>query len=699
MKNIKLIIAALISFAALSCEKVETTTTNPETNPEDGLVTLTLSTGEATKTHISNVTDANGVTEIHWDEGDRLKVFSNYVITDALGDEADEFEYSMPQNYKPEGKRAKFYGKIRYNTTRIWAVYPYEAATGATYKGNLSVAIPVTQTPNPGSFQNKCNISVAAANITKNSSLNATGSYDLTEEALVTFNNVCSLLKFNVPSGINNIKSVTILTDRDIAGEMSIDYSKDSPVITKIEGSTNITMTADKAFAANADYYFVLAPVAISELSIYVNTTDNKQYAATRTFSTPLQLNAGEYKSIGTLNLQKMPSFGVDFDVNVDDNGVLNGTDIVFTFPSDIVSNLRFTVSHADGSFVRTINVDKPKLNESNQYISSCLDESVASDLPYLPKGKYTVSGTYDSAGGAASVSGLSFEITANDIPDFTVGSFDASTTYNKYVNEGASVANTYTSDGNTIWVTADDVAISDKILKNANYKDMLQVQFATSPNGNNYSANLADGLDVTLSNQKVGEYTSPSYVFNGKKVTFSAKTCYVTGLPHKAAPPKNSGNQAWSDNMSVGGFSLGVSWGESSISITPDVQSVGLAPSIFSPEFYSPGNLPVNIYVLSDLETKYKKKGYTALSPAYEYVAKVVCSVGDSILGEKSGKTGLTDGDRFSAKTHTEGNVVINKDFSLTAGTSQIKIYNNGSASISQYPKVYVKNVELVYR
>ena len=697
MKNIKLIIAALASFAALSCEKVETTTTNPETNPEDGLVTLTISTGESTKTHISNVTDANGVTEIHWDEGDRLKVFSNYVITDALGDEADEFEYSMPQNYKPEGKRAKFYGKIRYNTTRIWAVYPYEAATGATYKGNLSVAIPVTQTPNPGSFQNKCNISVAAANITKNSSLNATGSYDLTEEALVTFNNVCSLLKFNVPSGINNIKSVTILTDRDIAGEMSIDYSGTIPAFGGIaNGSKSISMTAAGTFADGRDYYFVLAPVAISELSIFVNTTDNKQYAATRTFSTPLQLNAGEYKSLGNLNLTNMPSFGVDFDIQ-DDNGYLNGTDVIFTFPNDNVSNLKLTVSK-DGTIVRNIDVSQPKLNDSNKYVSSCLNETVEG-WPYLPKGTYTVSGTYDTEGGAASVNNITFEI--NTDPNFTVGSFDASTTYNKYVNEGASVANTYTSDGNTIWVTADDVAISDKILKNANYKDMLQVQFATSPNGNNYSANLADGLDVTLSNQKVGKYTSPSYVFDGKKLTFSAKTCYVTGLPHKAAPPKNSGNQAWSDNMSAGGFSagLGVSWGGSSISITPDVQSLGLAPSIFSPEFYSPGNLPVNIYVLSDLETKYKKKGYTALSPAYEYVAKVVCSVGDSILGEKSGKTGLTDGDRHNPKTHTEGDVVINNAFSLTAGTSQIKIYNNGSASISQYPKVYVKNVELVYR
>ena len=544
MKNIKLIIAALASFAALSCEKVDTSSTTPVSDSEDGLVTLTISTGESTKTHISNVTDANGVTEIHWDEGDRLKVFSNYVITDAFGDEADEFEYSMPQNYKPEGKRAKFYGKIRYNTTRIWAVYPYEAATGATYKGNLSVAIPVTQTPNPGSFQNKCNISVAAANITKNSSLNATGSYDLTEEALVTFNNVCSLLKFNVPSGINNIKSVTILTDRDIAGEMSIDYSGAIPAFGGIaNGSKSISMTAAETFADGRDYYFVLAPVAISELSIFVNTTDNKQYAATRTFSTPLQLNAGEYKSLGNLNLTNMPSFGVDFDIQ-DDNGYLNGTDVIFSFPSDNISNLYLTVTKKGGSVVRTIKVDGPvKLNEHNQYISSYANETV-STWPYLPKGNYTVSGSYTTEAGDVSVSNVALVI--NTDPNFTVGSFEAYTSYTKYTSEtSTAVADANACDGASIYVNASNVSISDKILKNSNYKDMIQVQFVAPAQGY-VVANLTNGLTATLTNQQYGEYKSPSYIFDVKAVTFSELSCHVTGIPYALNPGANDTVAPW---------------------------------------------------------------------------------------------------------------------------------------------------------
>ena len=575
MKNIKLIIAALVSFAALSCEKVETTTTNPETNPEDGLVTLTISTGESTKTHISNVTDANGVTEIHWDEGDRLKVFSNYVITDALGDEADEFEYSMPQNYKPEGKRAKFYGKIRYNTTRIWAVYPYEAATGATYKGNLSVAIPVTQTPNPGSFQNKCNISVAAANITKNSSLNATGSYDLTEEALVTFNNVCSLLKFNVPSGINNIKSVTILTDRDIAGELSIDYSGTIPAFGGIaNGSKSISMTAAETFADGRDYYFVLAPVAISELSIFVNTTDNKQYAATRTFSDPLQLNAGEYKSLGNLNLTNMPSFGVDFDIQ-DDNGYLKGTDVIFTFPNDNVSNLKLTVSK-DGTIVRNIDVSQPKLNDSNKYVSSCLNETVEG-WPYLPKGTYTVSGTYDTEGGAASVNNITFEI--NTDPNFTVGSFDAYTSYTKYQSGAVGVANGLS--GSSIYVTASNVGISENILKNSNYIGLIKVEFATRPASNYGSVNLDNGIAATLTNQQYGEYKSPSYIFDGKSIPFAGVSCDVTGIPYYLSKTSNDSINKWEGKGTADVFS----WtGGNGMVLGPLMGAITVAKSFWIP-------------------------------------------------------------------------------------------------------------------
>ena len=182
-------------------------------------------------------------------------------------------------------------------------------------------------------------------------------------------------------------------------------------------------------FTAGKDYYFVLAPVAISELSIFVNTTDNKQYAATKRFVEPMQLYAGKYKSLGTLNIDNMPSFGVDFDIQ-DEGGFLNGTDVIFTFPNAHISNVSLTISNSNKIAVRTINVANPELNNENQYTSSCTTNPT---WPYLPKGTYTVSGTYETEGGTASVNNITFVIDTD--PNFTVGSFDAYTSYTKYTS------------------------------------------------------------------------------------------------------------------------------------------------------------------------------------------------------------------------------------------------------------------------
>ena len=451
----------------------------------------------------------------------------------------------MPDGFSPTGNYAKFEGKVVVGTNKVWAVYPSELASGATDTGVLQVKLPSTQNPYNGethSFSQNLNISVATAPVNLEYELGLTQRPVVSEN--MTFYNTCALVKFTIPSGITNIKNVTVSTDQDIVGDMTIDYSGTIPAFGGIaNGSKSISMTAAETFADGRDYYFVLAPVAISKLSIYVNTTDNKQYAATQTFTTPYQLVAGKYISLGKLNINNMPSFGVDFDIQ-DDNGYLNGTDVIFSFPSNKISNLNLTISKEGGSAVRTINVDGPvTLNEYNQYISSYANETV-STWPYLPKGTYTVSGTYDTEGGAASVNNITFEI--NTDPNFTVGSFEAYTSYTKYTSKtSTAVADANACDGASIYVNASNVSISDKILKNEKYSDLIQIKFVAPAQGYGV-ANLTNGLTATLTNQQYGEYKSPSYIFDGKAVTFSELSCHVTGLPYVLNPAANDSVNAW---------------------------------------------------------------------------------------------------------------------------------------------------------
>ena len=642
MKKFKFIFFAALVLAALSCQKESF----PKATPEADLLPLVITTGDATKTYIAD----NGK-DIHWHSGDKIKVYSDISI---VGDVAQSYDFTMPDGFSPTGNYAKFEGKVGVGTNKVWAVYPSELASGATDTGVLQVKLPATQNPYNGetdSFSQNLNISVATAPV----ELEYEFGDLLTQRPVVsenmTFYNTCALVKFTIPSGITNIKNVTVSTDQDIVGDMTIDYRGTIPAFGGIaNGSKSISMTAAETFADGRDYYFVLAPVAISKLSIYVNTTDNKQYAATQIFTTPYQLVAGKYISLGKLNINNMPSFGVDFDIQ-DEGGFLNGTDVIFSFPSNKISNLNLTISKEGGSVVRTIKVDGPvTLNEYNQYISSYANETV-STWPYLPKGTYTVSGTYDTEGGAASVNNITFEI--NTDPDFTVGSFEAYTSYTKYALGAVAEANGLI--GTSIYVTARNVCISDEILNNPNYKDMIQVQFVAPASGYGVS-NLTNGITATLTNQQYGEYKYPSYIFDGKAVTFSTLSCHVTGLPYVLNPAGNDSVNPW--GVASTNDILYVSWTGSALKVGGNSigENVGAIKS-----FYVPGS-----------ETQIKQINVTASASGSVTGGRFNANTGSVKLGgsplvsSTAAKGGLLSGTKTVSFSET-------KSMSISTSNSQL--------------------------
>ena len=642
MKKFKFIFFAALVLAALSCQKESF----PKATPEADLLPLVITTGDATKTYIAD----NGK-DIHWHSGDKIKVYSDISI---VGDVAQSYDFTMPDGFSPTGNYAKFEGKVVVGTNKVWAVYPSELASGATDTGILQVKLPATQNPYNGEthlFSQNLNISVATAPVKLEYEFGDVTTQRPVVSENMTFYNTCALVKFTIPSGITNIKNVTVSTDQDIVGDMTIDYSGTIPAFGGIaNGSKSISMTAAETFADGRDYYFVLAPVAISKLSIYVNTTDNKQYAATQIFTTPYQLVAGKYISLGKLNINNMPSFGVDFDIQ-DEGGFLNGTDVIFSFPSNKISNLNLTISKEGGSVVRTIKVDGPvTLNEYNQYISSYANETV-STWPYLPKGTYTVSGTYDTEGGAASVNNITFEI--NTDPDFTVGSFEAYTSYTKYALGAVAEANGLI--GTSIYVTARNVCISDEILNNPNYKDMIQVQFVAPASGYGVS-NLTNGITATLTNQQYGEYKSPSYIFDGKAVTFSTLSCHVTGLPYVLNPAGNDSVNPW--GVASTNDILYVSWTGSALKVGGNSigENVGAIKS-----FYVPGS-----------ETQIKQINVTASASGSVTGGRFNANTGSVKLGgsplvsSTAAKGGLVSGTKTVSFSET-------KSMSISTSNSQL--------------------------
>ena len=505
MKKIKLLLlAAALLCAAFSCEKAEA----PKSSMEPEMVSLILSTEKSTKTHISNVTDANGVTEIHWDQGDRIKVFSNYTIA---GDDASDYEFKMPDGFSPSGKYAKFGGEIRYKTSIIWAVYPYDKAKSATKSGVLTVSIPSSQNPTSSSFASNLNVSVAASTITKNES-SSLGSYELNEVVNADFKNVCALLKFTAPADAANITSVTISANEPIAGDMTIDYSKIDdiayPKVTGVSGSKSITMTG--SFEADKEYYFVVAPVSISGISMTIQANGETRYLAKKV---NYALEPGVAKSLGSVDLTKMYKVTASA-AHQTPEGVLSGTNITIEAKNakNVADNpsVSLTVKKSGGNATRNVKA------LSSAYTSD-------STWPYLPHGAYAFSGSLTSNGVYVHIPSTSFTVPTLTQSQLTVAEFTPFTSYSKYLDKKPKEANAL--DGSTIYVDI-TININSSIVGNTNYSDVILVNGSEPVNNADKTCVCFGGKDW-----KSHTISQITWTFDGVSVTkeIEAKTVHVT--------------------------------------------------------------------------------------------------------------------------------------------------------------------------
>ena len=505
MKNFKFILAAAFALAALSCDKVETTTTNPETNPEDGLVTLTLSTGEATKTHLVNGT------EIHWDSGDKIKIFTdeNYYSSNA-------FSLKMPDTSptpNPNGNFAKFSGEIASKSTKFWVVYPESKAVSCPKDGNganLKVSIPSSQDPTVNSFANDLNVSVAKGVINEvdNGTLGIGGKYELTEPIFVNFKNVCALLKFTAPANASEITSVTISANEVIAGEMIIDYSADEPKVTGVSGSKSITMTG--SFEADKEYYFVVAPVSISGISMTIQANGETRYIAKKV---NYALEPGVAKSLGSVDLAKMTKVSATA-AHQSPKNVLSGTDVTFDLGQASASSLNLTIKKTDNTATRSARALK------SAYSSD-------SDWPYLPQGAYTFSGSFSSNGVNVIVPATSFSV---PVPSgFSVAEFTPFTSYSKYLENKLKEANSL--DGSTIYVNVTH-NISPNIIANTNYSQLITVEGNTPVYNSDKSCVCFEDKDW-----KAHTISEITWTFDGIDAFCKLKTpvtVNVTGIPER---------------------------------------------------------------------------------------------------------------------------------------------------------------------
>ena len=667
MKNIKFIFAALVSLAALSCDKESLPQSTPETdqdiNQDSDMMTLILSTGEQTKTHISNVT-SNGVTEIHWDEGDKIAVFSDE--ENSLSNDKNKYSFSMSDN--PNGNFAKFEGKIAAKSENIWAVYPASNAKSCSTDGNGSdivASIPSSQTPVAKSFASNLNISVAKAKVTKvnSGSLGSLGGdYQLSETIFVNFKNVCALLKFTAPENAAQITSVTITANENIAGDMTIDYSGDEPKVTKVSGSNSITMTG--SFVAGQEYYFVLAPVNISGISMTIQANNETRYIANKA---NIALQAGVAKNLGNVNLTKMSKVSAEA-VHQYPSNVLSGTNVNFDLGTNSISSVDFSIK---------------KTNDTPNRSAKAITSAYSSDdkWPYLPKGEYTFSGTFISNGVSVVVPTTSFNVSA---PTVKVNDFTPFTSYSKYLDGKPSVANEL--DGSTIYANV-TVSVATAILENNNYSSMIQVNDAAPV------YKTVEGVKcVCFGGKKWDSHTISQIKWTFDSVestkTITSKTVHVTGIPERIILYKNE-SSAKKSNWSLNN----VEWTNSKCCIFYN----GKDGYIVSPEFYIPNENTSKIAINCSYGVQY----YVALTSVDNFSADLRIGLTAS---QSSVATSYTTRNVKASRNTGESFYQYNESFELTPLLRYISFHHNSPSKpknimSAQWWYINIQKVNIEYR
>lgn len=611
MKTNRFIFAALSIAAAVSCQK-------------DGFVgqetlreteSAVLVTGEATRTSLNgNV--------VQWTDDDVIALFDN-------------------KNFKNEfnitdvnGAYASFYGEVTSGTTQVYAVYPYNLALGAE-GSTLTVNIPEDQTSKVGSFAEEHNISVAKG--TKTPGVEAIQS--------VTFKNVCSQLKFTIPSYIGDATSVTLSASTPIAGVATVDFSGDSPVVSiSSEGSKSITMTG--SYSAGSMFMFVLAPGTYNGCTVTV-ATEKANWTITKTST--FTLEPGRYKNLGTLELEQVSTAKASA-AHTYSGSTLTGTNVTVNLnipaaTQKYVTALSLDVKNSAGQVVRTSS-------------SVSADQTLAANTswPYLPQGDYTVSGSYTLADGTEkTISTVSFTSPA---PTFEVTS-NAYTSYTKYQTSGASAANAVTDDA-ICDMTSATVTISDAILDNSNY--------STLKGGFSYALDGTATTAAKVTGQSWGKHVvTATYTFDGVAISRSTD-CHITGLPYSANPPKDSGNNPWS-KISSGVHT--VKWDGDNVYL----EGSSSKQVIESSSFHAPNIIKVSIQVPVQLHSY-------AVWPG-KAIPELVCRIGgnevDRQKGDSPGSYGSKDKDYTINKTGTisSSNSTVQIENAYTMSSAYIKIYS----------------------
>ena len=288
--------------------------------------------------------------------------------------------------------------------------------------------------------------------------------------------------------------------------------------------------------------------------------------------------------------------------------GSLTGTDVALNInangaPLKLISGWGITL-HYNGTLIRTYTAQP-----EDGTLMTAMD-----GWPYVPQGSTLSASIFLRTGETIFLPEAILETIPQ--PEFTT-TVSGNTSYSVYLDSGAETANT--KDGSSIFDINATASIAPEILDNQKYSNLLKVT-NTTVSGQN-SGELSYGTSTQFNSLAWQKHVlSATVSFDGVEKTSAAVDCHVTGLPYRAAPPKNTGNNPW--RIIQNGAVNYIEFNDTYVLLKSD----GSDPIIGSSPFYIPNNINFK------LQSKYKKNGVRW--DKYEYEVNLLSgnTVGDRI-------------------------------------------------------------------
>lgn len=217
----------------------------------------------------------------------------------------------------------------------------------------------------------------------------------------------------------------------------------------------------------------------------------------------------------------------------------------------------------------------------------------VTDGWPYVPHASTLAASIHLKTGEMINLTSVAIE----EIPDPEFSTtVSANTSYSVYKSSGADAANT--KDGSSIFDINATATIASEISGNSNYSDILKVTYTTDSGRD--SGKLPFGTASELNSLAWQKHALTATVsFDGVEKISSPVECDVTGLPYRAEPPRNTGNNPW--RIIQNGTINYIEFNDTYVLLKSD----GTHPIIGSSPFYIPKNINFK------LQSKYKKNSH----------------------------------------------------------------------------------------